>query len=82
MAIFIFVVASAIAVLTIRRHRHLASLHGLRFHEEDPAAIFEGFHLSEGLAARAAAAASTTADRVETKERMHGSQSEEGCQND
>ena len=62
-AIFIFVVVSATAVLTIRRHRHLASLHGLRFHEEDPAAIFEGFHLSEGLAARAAAAASTTADR-------------------
>jgi hypothetical protein len=62
-AIFIAVIASAITVLTIRRHRHLASLHGLRFHEEDPGAIFGGFHLSEGLAARAAAAASTNTER-------------------
>jgi hypothetical protein len=62
-AIFIAVIASAITVLTIRRHRHLASLHGLRFHEEDPGAIFAGFHLSEGLAARAAAAASTNTER-------------------
>jgi hypothetical protein len=61
--IFIVVIASAITVLTIRRHRNLASLHGLRFHEEDPGAIFGGFDLSEGLAARAAAPAPTTADR-------------------
>ena len=49
--IFICVIGSVIAALMIRRHRRLSEGQGLRFHEEDHAAIFEGFHLSEGFAA-------------------------------
>jgi len=60
LTIFIVVVASAIAMLTVRRHRHLAALSGFSYHGEDPAAIFEGFHLSEGLAARAARSSAAT----------------------
>jgi len=58
--IFTVVIGSAIAVLAFRRRRRLAALPGLLFDEEDPAAIFEGFHLSEGLAARAATRSATT----------------------
>jgi hypothetical protein len=37
--------------LALYRAHTLAELPGLKFEEEDPSAIFEGFHLSEGLAA-------------------------------
>jgi hypothetical protein len=49
--IFIGVAISAIAILTVRRHRRLAELRGFRYEGEDPGAIFEGFNLSEGYAA-------------------------------
>ena len=38
-------------LLAMYRRATLAELSGLRFEEEDPDAIFQGFHLSEGLAA-------------------------------
>ena len=44
---------AAARLLAWYRARTLAELPGLRFEEEDPDAIFEGFHLSEGLAAAA-----------------------------
>jgi hypothetical protein len=47
----LLVLVAAIAVLTIRRRRVLTELLAFRFQEEDAAAIFAGFHLSEGLAA-------------------------------
>jgi hypothetical protein len=47
----LLVLAIAVMVLTILRHRYLLALPGLRFIEEDPATLFEGFHLSEGFAA-------------------------------
>jgi hypothetical protein len=43
----------AIAALSRIRARALTAPPGLRFEEEDPEALFEGFRLSEGLAARA-----------------------------
>ena len=48
-----FCVATALAhrALAWNRRRTLAVLPGLLFEEEDPDAIFEGFNLSEGLAA-------------------------------
>jgi hypothetical protein len=51
LAIFTVVVGSAIAFLTIRRRVHLAEISGFSYQGEDPSAIFEGFHLSEGFAA-------------------------------
>ena len=49
----LFCTAALVAaqLLALYRSRTLAALPGLRFEEEDPDAIFEGFHLSEGLAA-------------------------------
>jgi hypothetical protein len=47
----------AIGLAAVARARFLRELPGLRFEEEDPTAIFEGFHLSEGLAASAPARA-------------------------
>jgi hypothetical protein len=49
--IFIVVVASAIAILTVRRRHRLLELQKLRYEGEDPEAIFAGFNLSEGYAA-------------------------------
>jgi hypothetical protein len=51
LAIFTMVIGSAIAFLTIRRRAHLAEVSGFSYQGEDPSAIFEGFHLSEGFAA-------------------------------
>ena len=51
-AVLVTIVA-AIGVLTLTRARALKAPPGLRFEEEDPDALFEGFRLSEGLAARA-----------------------------
>ncbi|HET7221221.1 MAG TPA: hypothetical protein VFJ02_24365 [Vicinamibacterales bacterium] len=48
---FVTIVALIIAALALRRRRHLGSVAGFRFEEEDPDAIFAGFALSEGLAA-------------------------------
>ncbi|MCA1561495.1 MAG: hypothetical protein LC753_10210 [Acidobacteria bacterium] len=45
----------AIGLATLARARFLRNSQGLRFEEEDPDAIFEGFKLSEGLAASAPA---------------------------
>jgi hypothetical protein len=47
------VLVATIGLLTVMRARALKSPVGLRFEEEDPDALFEGFRLSEGLAARA-----------------------------
>jgi hypothetical protein len=47
----LLVIAIATMMLTIARHRYHLALPGLRFVEEDPATMFEGFHLSEGFAA-------------------------------
>jgi hypothetical protein len=58
LATFLLAVSASIAVLTLMRARRLADPPGLRFEEEDPEAVFEGFSLSEGLAARAPAAIS------------------------
>jgi hypothetical protein len=52
--------ASIIAGLSLVRARLLTAPPGLRFEEEDPEAIFEGFRLSEGLAARAPRGSKTT----------------------
>jgi hypothetical protein len=49
--VFCVVAILATGLLAFLRRRALAALPGLRFEEEDPDAIFEGFHLSEGLAA-------------------------------
>jgi len=38
-------------LVVFMRHRALRALTALRFDEEDPNAIFQGFQLSEGLAA-------------------------------
>jgi hypothetical protein len=51
---FVGVVAVLVAVLIVHRRRVLAGVAGFRFEEEDPEALFAGFHLSEGLAARPA----------------------------
>ena len=55
-----FIVLATAGALITRRVRRiwLASEPGLRFAEDDPDALFEGFHLSEGLAATAARAGS------------------------
>ncbi len=50
---FLSILAGVIAFLTIRRRFQLQPLTGLRFQEEDPTALFKGFDLSEGFAARA-----------------------------
>ena len=50
---FLAVLATAIAVLTFRRHRWLSRIDSLRFQEEDPTTMFAGFQLSEGFAATA-----------------------------
>lgn len=42
-------------IAAVVRHRRLAAATGLRFEEEDPDALFDGFRLSEGLAATARA---------------------------
>jgi hypothetical protein len=47
----LIVLAIAILVLTALRQRYLLQIQGLRFVEEDPATMFEGFNLSEGFAA-------------------------------
>jgi hypothetical protein len=47
----LLVIIGAIVILTISRHRTLKELLGFRFQEEDPASMFAGFDLSEGLAA-------------------------------
>lgn len=57
---------AATALLTERRRRALARLPGLRFEEEDPDRMFQGFNLSEALAAsprpRAATPPAASAD--------------------
>jgi hypothetical protein len=53
--VFITFAALTVAGALVTRHLRriwLAGEPGLRFAEEDPDAMFEGFHLSEGLAAR------------------------------
>ena len=51
LATFCLVTFGLRALLAFNRRRRLAALPGLQFEEEDPDAIFEGFNLSEGLAA-------------------------------
>ena len=51
LVVFCLSALAAARLLALYRARTLAALPGLRFEEEDPDAIFEGFHLSEGLAA-------------------------------
>jgi hypothetical protein len=51
-AIVFITIAIAAIVARILRRTWLASEPSLRFVEDDPDALFEGFHLSEGLAAR------------------------------
>lgn len=48
---FCLVGTVAAQVVAFMRHRTLRAMSGLRFDEEDPTAIFQGFQLSEGLAA-------------------------------
>jgi hypothetical protein len=50
---FIVLVSGAAVIAHVARRRWLAEQTGLRFAEEEPGALFEGFHLSEGLAAAA-----------------------------
>lgn len=52
LAVFCTIALIAGRTLAFFRARSLAALPGLRFEEEDPDAIFEGFNLSEGLAAQ------------------------------
>jgi hypothetical protein len=49
--LFCGVAAIATAAVGYRRRQALASLTGLRFEEEDPDLMFQGFNLSEGMAA-------------------------------
>ena len=51
LGIFLAIVAAACVVLSELRRRDLRPPPGLKYQEEDPDAIFEGFKLSEGLAA-------------------------------
>jgi hypothetical protein len=51
LVVFAVSIGSAIGLLAIHRRRHLATLSGFRFEEEDPDSMFAGFQLSEGLAA-------------------------------
>jgi hypothetical protein len=48
---FCLVATLAAQVVVFIRRRAVTALPGLRFDEEDPTAIFQGFQLSEGLAA-------------------------------
>jgi hypothetical protein len=59
-AIFVLVLFGAIQLLVWLRRRELGEPVGLRFEEDDPEALFEGFRLSEGLAARANRSTSST----------------------
>jgi len=45
------VLTLAAQLVAYTRTRRLAALSGLRFEEEDPTALFQGFQLSEALAA-------------------------------
>ena len=49
---FVAIVTAGALLTRVLRRLWLASEPGLRFIEDDPEALFEGFHLSEGLAAR------------------------------
>jgi uncharacterized membrane protein len=49
--IFVSVIATIVALLRLVRTRRLNEVLGLRFQEEDPTAMFQGFQLSEALAA-------------------------------
>jgi hypothetical protein len=51
LASFVAIVTGAALVTRLLRWRWLAGEPGLRFAEEEHGALFEGFHLSEGLAA-------------------------------
>ena len=51
LAWFCLVATLAAQVVVFIRRRAVTALPGLRFDEEDPTAIFQGFQLSEGLAA-------------------------------
>jgi hypothetical protein len=64
LAVMFGVLALLIASLSLVRARRLAGPPGLRFEEEDPEAIFDGFRLSEGLAARAPAGAPPSRQRL------------------
>jgi hypothetical protein len=58
------VAATAIAqLIVLYRKRVLSAMTALRFDEEDPQAIFQGFQLSEGLAAASRPAADVTVSR-------------------
>ena len=48
---FIVLVSTAAVIARVARRRWLAEQPGLRFAEEEPGALFEGFPLREGLAA-------------------------------
>jgi hypothetical protein len=50
-AAFIIIVGTVALIARVTRRRWLAEQPGLRFAEEEHGALFEGFHLSEGLAA-------------------------------
>ena len=52
---FSVVALTAIAVLRLTRSYRLRALPGFKFQEEDPEAMFQGFSLSEGLAANTSA---------------------------
>ena len=49
--LFILITGAAIVALDIYRQRAAGNLDGFKYNEEDPAAMFAGFDLSEGLAA-------------------------------
>ena len=51
LGLFIVVIGTAIVALDTYRQRAAATLDGFKYNEEDPAAMFAGFDLSEGLAA-------------------------------
>jgi hypothetical protein len=53
LVIFVTIIAAIVAVLRLVRTRRLNEVLGLRFQEEDPTAMFQGFQLSEALAASA-----------------------------
>jgi hypothetical protein len=59
-AMFVLVLFAAIQLLIWLRRRELGGPPGLRFEEDDPEALFAGFRLSEGLAARANRSTSST----------------------
>jgi hypothetical protein len=52
LAVFAVICTVILAVFWFMRRRRLSALSGFRFEEEDPNTMFEGFHLSEGLAAQ------------------------------